>query len=495
MAAASVIVTIGAAVGVGLVAACQFDTSGLDTDGGAAIDAAPGDDGDQDPRDGGDQARTPLRIGDVRLAFGQVSSSRLHTSRWSRTALAWMPAENTPATAGSPAWTVNVVTPGPEAEELLAAQVATVTGQTFVALSWNDDGWRQDWSESVTLSPTSKRAFDLALEASGDALMVYATDSATPAYRTRTGGVWSAPLALPLNDGPGPSPDTNLGVVEWIELEGREGGDEIALLFSDSNRDLVAMMWNGDSWVTSSARTLELDLKQNSQSLDVANRGFDVAISSASGLVMAAWARNSADGFHYNTWTAAAGWLANPVRVTGVVSGYPHFIDLASNPVGDFIAGGFFDLGDGTERAGAATWDGTAWIDRTTLDNQSRNVDDKAPGDMPGAVAWLGRTGVAVCLYADDQEGTLDWARWEGSRGWSLEPDVAFAGKGFTESIAIASAPDGDRLVIALSDSNLRLYATTYNGTTWQLSNDGLPLTNVISNGSSVPFSLATRRQ
>lgn len=77
----------------------------------------------------------------------------------------------------------------------------------------------------------------------------------------------------------------------------------------------------------------------------------------------------------------------------------------------------------------------------------------------------------------------------------SLEPDIAFAGKGFTESIAIASAPGSDRLVVALSDANLRLYATTYNGVSWQLSNQGMPLTNVISSGTSVPFSIATRGQ
>ena len=101
--------------------------------------------------------------------------------------------------------------------------------------------------------------------------------------------------------------------------------------------------------------------------------------------------------------------------------------------------------------------------------------------------------GVAVAIYPDNQQGTLDWARWDQTNGWLVQTDVAFLTKGFTESVQIETTPEGDRLLVVVSDHNLRLFASTYDGTSWQLSNLGAPLTTTVSSAVTVPFSLAVR--
>jgi hypothetical protein len=302
-------------------------------------------------------------------------------------------------------------------------------------------------------------------------------------------------MPLPVNDGLGPKPDTNSGIIHWVELEARPGSDEIGLLYSDSNGDLVALIWDGDHWLEKSAITIETELKRNNITGDVANRAFDLAFESMSGDLLVAWGQQNQDQLWYQHWDASEKeWVANALRETGFYTGHPHYIDLAADPLTDRVAAGLFDLGDGTERLGVGIWTGDTWTAKEELDNQTRDVNDSAIGDMPGAVAWLAQAGVAVVVYADNQTGTLDWARWEQSRGWILENDVAFAGKGFTESVQIQVVDDDQRMVVLLSDDSLRLFATTYDGSSWQLSNSGDPLTNVLSNDDSMPFFLSIRR-
>jgi hypothetical protein len=161
-----------------------------------------------------------------------------------------------------------------------------------------------------------------------------------------------------------------------------------------------------------------------------------------------------------------------------------------AEPGGDRIAGGFFDMGDGTERLGLSVWNGTAWVDSGQYDTQILNVNDTATGDFQGAVGWVGTSGVAVCVYADNQTGTLDWARWNGTN-WSIQSGVAIAGKGNTESVFIESFGGQDVLMLMLSDSNSDLYSATYDGTSWTVLNFGAALETTLSSIDTAPFGLA----
>ncbi len=196
-------------------------------------------------------------------------------------------------------------------------------------------------------------------------------------------------------------------------------------------------------------------------------------------------------GFWYSTKPAGTNNWAPAAQVSQAPSsGVPHYMDLAAEPGGNRIACGAFDMGDGTERLGLATWTGFAWVNAGEYDSQTWNVNDTATGDFEGSVGWVGTTGVAVCVYSDNQTGTLDWARWTSGGGWSVQTDVAIAGSGFTESTELVAFPNADRLMLVLSDTNSDIYAATYDGFIWTLTNGGVALATNISTVDSMPFSL-----
>ena len=250
--------------------------------------------------------------------------------------------------------------------------------------------------------------------------------------------------------------------------------------------------WDGSQWQTATASALETSVKRNPVTNLVSNRAFDLAYESRSGRLMVAWARHGSSGFRYSRKEpGATSWSAAAVVGSAPSSGVPHFVDLAAEPDGNRIAAGLFDLGDGTERLGLATWDGSAWADAGEYDSQIRDVNDTATGDFAGAVGWVGRSGVAVCIYGDDQTDTLDWARWTSAGGWSVQTDFAMTGKGYTESAVIAPFLATDRLMAAVSDSNGDLFVLTYDGATWTVTNGGTALETSLSSIVSCPMHLA----
>jgi hypothetical protein len=483
-----------------LLCACAFDSTGVDYDDAApvvivdaaTIDAATVDAVTIDAT----PPNTTLAVGDMRLVFAELANQQVQSFRWSHADGGWTQEQPTPALGGTPRWTINKVSRDGRGVELIAALSQSATDHSLHLLRWLDTEWSSEWVFTSPVIEGDKRGFDVEFESgSGDALVVYANGGHTPAYRTLVDSVWSPAATLPLNDGPGANPDPNSEEVLWIELESRPGSDEIALAYADANEDLVALIWDGSGWVIDSTITLETALKWNDATGVVSNRAFDLAYEAVSGGLVVAWgARNQRD-FNYAIRKPVTGqWFPTNEHVANVINGDSHFIELRSLPTGDHIAGGFYDLGDGTERLGLGVWDGEQWQDTGELDSQMLDVNDTATGDFPGAVGWLTSTGTGVAIYPDNQAGTMDWVRWDDGSGWSPQTDIAFLTKGLTESVRLEATPDGEQILVVISDNNLRLFATVYDGT-WQLSNLGAPLTTSIASVQTVPFSLAARQR
>jgi hypothetical protein len=226
----------------------------------------------------------------------------------------------------------------------------------------------------------------------------------------------------------------------------------------------------------------------------VSNRVFDLAYEATSGKLMAAWARLGSNGFFYATKPSGSTTWSAATQVASAPASVPHFVDLASEPGGNRIAIVTCGLGDGVERMGLATWNGNNWINRNEIDSQITNANDTAVGDFPAAVAWAGTSGTAICVYADDQAGTLDWAQWNGG-GWAVQGDFAMPGKGITESVQLQTFASGNRVMLMLSDSNSDLYSLWTDGTSWNTTNGGAALTLSLSSITSVPFSFAIKPQ
>jgi hypothetical protein len=436
---------------------------------------------------------TSPTINDARLFYGEGAVAAVRQRLWDESLGAWSPESSTPAANSTIKFTVNqVATDG--SEELLGVLSDTGAGSDLDMLRWDGSGWSVDWSAAaITGTNAIKRGFDIEYEhLSNEALVVYSNNTATPVYRTRTGGAWLAETPLPLNDGGGPNPDPNSGIVLWTELVRRPGTDEIALAYADANSDLVVIVWDGAQWLTASAAALETNLKRNPSTNTISNRVFDLAYEETTGDLMAAWGRQSSTGFWYSTKATGGNTWAPAAQVSSApANGVTHYLDLASEPAGQRIAAGAFDMGDGIERLGLATWSGSAWVDGGEYDSQTRDVNDSGTGDFAGAVGWIGPSGTAIAIYPDNQTGTIDWATWTSGGGWVVQADEPIPGKGFTESVHIEPFAGASKLMAILSDSNSDLYAATFDGIAWTITNSGSPLEDALSSLDSAPFGLA----
>ena len=436
-----------------------------------------------------------LAVEDGRLFYGETGTAQALNRTWDDSLGTWSVENGTAPVSGTVRWTVNKVTTD-GSEDLLGVLSDTGSGAELNLVRWDGTAWIVDWSSTaITTANLDKRGFDLEYEASsGDALVVYSNNTDTPVYRTRSGGSWSGESALPLNDGAGPNPDPNTGIVHWVELTPRLGSDEITLAYVDANWDLVAIVWDGTQWLTASASALETDVKQSPGTPNVIqNRPVDVAYEETTGDALIAWGRHGVSGFYYSTRAAGSNSWSAATGVLAPVTGEAYFVDLAAEPGGQQIAGVFMDLGGGTERLGLATWTGSAWVNPGEYDSQTRDVNDNAPGDVVAAVGWLGTSGTAVAVYSDNDVDTIDWATWTSAGGWVLQPDVtpAITGKGYTESVQIEMFGGQNELMAIFSGSNADLYAATYDGATWTVTNSGSALETVLSSVDSAPFSFA----
>lgn len=474
---------LGFAIGLAVCAAgCVFDPSGT---GIQVIDGSPDvdrDGGADAARPGGPDAApsaTTLAVGDVRLLYAHKSTRALRSVRWRADTAMWQREDSTPE-LGEVHWVVAEVA----GDQELAAVVVEDSGAFELALVRAiDGGWTIDVTDDGYEAPRSARGVDLAIEdASGDAMVVYAADRATPAYRTRVAGAWSQPMTAPWAD-------VNTGRVVWVELEARPGTDELALAYADDTGALVVALWDGDAWRVDRVAQLEAAVTVDPRDGALVNRPFDLAYEREGDQLVVAWGASGGAGYRWTT-TTATGWA--PAQNVAVVNGEVRHLELAADPTSERVALAAYDLGGGTERLGVAMWTGAAWDDVTEIDSQTNDINDDAAGDLPGAVAWLPAGGDAVCVYADDQDGTLDFAAWDEVIGYVMAADVAMTGKRRTESARAVTAAGGD-VFVALSDSTGALFAARFDGLFWTFAaNGGDPLDTATST-ESVPFDLAAR--
>ncbi|HZN41879.1 MAG TPA: Ig-like domain-containing protein, partial [Planctomycetota bacterium] len=428
-----------------------------------------------------------LLVNDVRLFYGEGSDRQPRLRTWDDLGSSWS-SEGKALPAGSTIyWMQHALSPLLDDHGLLAVLSGNGASTELDMLRWNGAEWSLDWtSTSITAANAQKRGFDIAYEqTSGDAMVVYSNNTNQPRFRTRVNGTWSAETGVtsaPL-----------AGVVQWVQMASRPGSNEIALCYSDSSNDLAVVVWSGTAWVAATSAVLETNLKTNAVTTAVSNRVFDVAYEATTGDALVAWSRATTNGFWYSTKLAAStGWAAAAQQAAAPSNGVPHFVDLATEPGGSRIACCALSL-DGQERLGLATWDGSAWVNAGEYDAQIRDVNNGATGDFPAAVAWVGNSGTAVCVYADDTTDTLDWASWTPGTGWVVQTDGAIPGKGFTESIDLQSFANVQDVLLVFSDSNADLYALTFTGTGWALTITSLE--DSLSSIASRPFGFAVKAQ
>jgi len=361
-------------------------------------------------------------------------------------------------------------------EELLASAWVSGSSTGIAMQRWSGQAWHRDFDASwVSSGNANVRSLALAYEGSGDALFVWADGSANPKFRVRHHGEWTDEAAV-FGLAPG------LGAVAWMELASRTGSDEITLVYADSLLALRAVVWNGTSWNTADVATLEILLRSTTL------RCFDVEYEESSGDALIIWA-GPLGGVKYARRASGASSWSTTSGISGL-STTPSLFDLAAEPGSDRIAmAGLEDSAAGSEPK-SAIWSGSAWSSVTVLESGSNVTLGATAGDLGIAAGWIG-TGTAIAVYADNQSGRIDWARWTSGTGWVLQSDFTIAGKGTTESVLLAPFAGSNRILALLSDSNSDLYAASYDGSTWTLLGGGA-LETSLSTIAGVPFAAST---
>ena len=425
---------------------------------------------------------TVLSVGDGRAYYATDGHGELAVDTWDGESSTWNAEAPRPVAVDGVKWVVAEHAPFGD-EELVG--IVSDTGATcrLEVHRWTGAGWNLEWSTTdIPVEQCGKRGFDLAYEQnSGDALVVYADGDEKPSFRAREGGVWKAAATVPVG-----TPAVNAGAVHWVELESRFGTDQLAVAYADADSKLVAMRWGGGGWNAPTVSKLEDNLKRNPVTGQVSNRAFDLAFEELSGDLVVAWGRDGVDGFHASVLPKGATSWTGVTAIAAPASGVPHFVDLASEPNGNRIAGGFFDMGDGTERLGLATWDGASWVDYGEFDSQTLDVNDEAVGEFHGSVGWLGTSGTAICVYPDDDDNKLDWARWTGSLGWSVESDVNVGGKRHSRSVLLRGFRSEAAALVLVSNEMGALHGFAFDGSQWLTQE----LAKGLTSSDSVPFAL-----
>jgi hypothetical protein len=210
-----------------------------------------------------------------------------------------------------------------------------------------------------------------------------------------------------------------------------------------------------------------------------------------SGDALVIWA-GPLNAIEYATRVAGATSWSTASGISGL--GFtPSFYDLAADPSSNRIAmAGMEDAAAGREPK-VAMWSGSAWIDAARLESGSNVSAGTVSGRMNMAVGWVGTSGVAIALYADDVAGALDWGLWTSSTGWDLQSDVAIAGKDTSESLALVMTPGDDVLYALISDADGSLFVARYEGSAWSVTNSGAALEADLSAASGVPFAASAR--
>jgi cellulose synthase/poly-beta-1,6-N-acetylglucosamine synthase-like glycosyltransferase/transposase-like protein len=391
-----------------------------------------------------------------------------------------------------------VLRTSPTALEAVAGYVTS--GGVLHVLCYDGSAWTDDWTVTVGGTGTT-RPFDIAYETnSGDVMVLYSGNVASSTnelgYRTKTtagcgSAKWSGANNL--------SPARTSGTVGWVKMawDKRSSSNLITALWSDSNRDLSAMVWSGSAWGNEPSSALETNLEILSTAQDVDD--FDVVYESSSGDVLAAWSKDNttSTGAKYvacTGGTSSCTWGAS-ANVSTASNGATNCV-LAANPNSDEVVYGANDSHGGA-RVDASYWNGSTWSGVTHYDTSTAAV---VAGTKLIAAGWLisGATTRSVVVYNDSASTNIGWIVGNTST-FTVQTDAsvspAFGDPQKWYSIDVDPL-NQDRLMFTVSDTNSDLFAkrlvmTSTPTFTWSDSDGGAALEATLAQATVSDFSFA----
>ncbi|MFC2062251.1 lamin tail domain-containing protein, partial [Elusimicrobiota bacterium] len=254
-------------------------------------------------------------------------------------------------------------------------------------------GWTHIAELTGASGTTTKRPFDIAYEqSSGDIMIVYSVNTATPVFRVAGAGGWTAEtkvFSMGANDD-----------VEWVRLEPNPGSDEIILVTQHADDEIWGQVWDGDAW--GDAQRMEIDIEVTTAQC------FDIAYENESGHGLVVWTDNAADTPQYRTWDGNNWSGEGSANSHGSVN--MRWVKMAADAGSDSIIMATLDE---TDDVNVQVWDGSAWDDH-------KEVEGDAPTNSYRCfdVAYSSAGNEGIIVWSDDttvpKYETWNGAVWSG---------------------------------------------------------------------------------
>ena len=435
----------------------------------------------------------PDEVNDMRLIYSDTiaPSSFPQTTVWDAATETWSTIlSTTGSSAGVQRYMVHDLSPTSD-EEICV--MLSDTGELIVeAIRWDGTKWNLDFSDTLPVYHSNNReSFDFVYESlSGNGIMVMGNSMINPIYRVYSSGNWSAASNVFSATSP-----LNTGTVEWVELEAQQGSNRIALVYADSQNDLMAVIWDGTSWLeTDTSKKLETDM------YTIGEQCFDVAYETYSGNLLVAWGHTSIDGYHYMTMAGNSNiWSSNLIAAFYNDNGTRQ-LSLTPDPYSNRIALSNAARGNSNsyDNLDLALWNGKIFS------SMVGQIDSDIVNTYPGGYtytdsAWLGSTGNLIVNYWDEgQSGSLRNYSWKPSfqNAWIWKNEGSDTIADFAEGInrAMAGYATGNKAMMITHDTSGRLISVlTGDSYDWVKTNGGQALTSSLSHIAGRPYCISVK--
>jgi hypothetical protein len=331
---------------------------------------------------------------------------------------------------------------------------------------------------TTNTNPTPEsRSFGVEYEnITGKAIIVFSDNTHDPKYITWDGVSWSTPATIG---------ETLLsGVIEWVELANRPNTDEIATVFSDTNDDLNTMIWGGNSWGCQPSAALALNLPTGDY------KKFDAAYEGNSGdLFIVSGISGTTD---LRRHTKPAGSCTYTTTTIGGFGEIGYLVDVSESIPGvDTVIISEANVAQADHHTGV--WSGTADRANGCVDTSMATFAIARKETAAGYLGFSGREGIVV--YADSTGTAIDSCTYNlGSNSWTSTDWTPTPTIGLEANIEIYKFPDQTKIMVLVSDVNSRLWAKTYDGTSWVNTEGGSALIGALSTINYQNFDFAFRR-
>jgi hypothetical protein len=197
---------------------------------------------------------------------------------------------------------------------------------------WDGSSWDETFGYVTVGGKNKGNQFDIAYENSGDAIVVYSTNTnGRMQYRVWDGSGWSSAQNLD-------SAYITDRKMRWIKMASHPTTDEIALVFSDDLKRLSSFIWDGSAWGNEPSS----GLSDNCEVDDGSFEAFDLAYESQSSDLLVVWGDKSGNdgtnGVRYATYVSGS-WTGNNGGLTP--SGFSDDatnVDLSADPLTDQVS-------------------------------------------------------------------------------------------------------------------------------------------------------------